>query len=185
MLFNSHACYVHVLIFQGRAFPRHLFPPSFVSETPRGLPVSDFVWNMSSGNLKRSTYKGLRAIYSKVCATKNMAVFMWWVYTALMNCNRKTVASVFSDSSQHSQRDTEGAKEGSRHKDKMQTNWKIYQSVICRICGGCGVCAYKKDSSLSALQTAGSGYADWISIITPIFFSTCFVQVPENRHSLS
>lgn len=50
---------------------------------------------------------------------------MWWVHTLLMNCSRKTVASLFSDSSQHSQGKAEGAKEGSWHKDKMQTNWKF------------------------------------------------------------
>jgi len=77
---------------------------------------------MSPDNLKRSAYKGLRAIYSKACATENIAVFVWWVHALLMNCNRKTVASLVSNSSQHSQGEIEGAKEGSRHKDKMQTN---------------------------------------------------------------
>lgn len=137
MKYHSH--YMHVQISQERAS----FSPSFVSETPSGLPVTDFIWNMSSANLKRSTYKGLRAIYSKVCATENMAVLLWWVYTVLIKCNWKTVASVFSNSSRHSQHNAKGAKEGSRHKDKMQTNWKNYQLVIFRNCGGCGVCVQR------------------------------------------
>lgn len=110
---------------EGSNFPKLSFSPSFVSKTPSILPVSDFVWNISPDNLRRSTYKGLRAIYSKACVTENIAVFMRWVHTLLMNCSRKTVASLFSDSSQHSQGKTEGAKEGSWHKDKMQTNWKF------------------------------------------------------------
>lgn len=33
---------------------------------------------------------------------------------------------------------------------------------------------YKKDSSLSAFQTAGNGHSKWISIIIPIFFGMGF-----------
>lgn len=41
---------------------------------------------------------------------------------------------------------------------------------------------HKKDASLSAFQTAGNGHAKWISVITPIFFGTAFVQALENSH---
>lgn len=168
----------------GNNFPRASFSPSFVSETLSGLPVSDSAWNMSPDNLKRSTYKGLRAIYSKACVPENIAVFMCWVHALLMNCSRKTVASLFSDSSQHSQGKIERAKEGSRHKDKTQTNWKFTNHLYSETGEGV-VVVYKIDSSLSAFQTAGNGHAKWISMITPIFFSTGFVQAPENKHNLS
>lgn len=151
MWFNSHA---------GTNFPKASFPPCIVRETPAGLPVFDFVWNTSPDNLKRRTHKELRAIYSKVCATENIAVFLWWVHASLMNCNWKTVASLFSNSSQHSQGKREGSKEGNRHKDKTQTNWKFtnhlysetevggfgYKKRLISICiSNCWKRAYKVD----------------------------------------
>lgn len=125
---------------QVTTFPKYLLLPG-LSETPAALPDFDFVWNTSPDNLKWSTYEELRAIYSKVCVTENIAVFLWWVLALLMNCNWKTVASLFSNSSQHSQGKREGAKEGNRHKDKTQTNWKFTNHLYSEteVGGGTGV----------------------------------------------
>lgn len=127
----------------------------------------------------------LRAIYSKVYVTENIAVFLWWVHALLMNCNWKTVASLFSNPSQQSQGKREGAKEGNRHKDKMQTNRKFTNHLYSETEAGGGGLGYQKDSSQSAFQTAGNGHTKWIIMITPVFFSKGFVQAPENRHNLS
>lgn len=55
-----------------------------------------------------------------------------------MNCNWKTVASLFSNSSQQSQGKREGAKEGNRHKDKTQKTENLPITYIQKLKWGGG-----------------------------------------------